>query len=31
MRKELMHIYYNNELASYFSRDKTETLLRRKY
>ena len=31
MREELMRIHYNNELASYFGRDKTETLLCRKY
>ena len=30
-REELMYIHYNDELASHFSRDKTETLLYKKY
>jgi len=27
VRAELMRIYYNDDLASYFSRDKTKALL----
>ena len=31
LRTQLMRVYYDNELAGHFGRDKTEALLKRKY